>query len=104
MQACAEGFILFQGYFFCRPLLLENRKVPANRFAHFQILELLRHDPLNLHRLSELVKQDTLSLTDSCAWSIRRCAQFGKSTVDQGGAGGIGRRCNTPHRDTGHHQ
>jgi EAL and modified HD-GYP domain-containing signal transduction protein len=78
MQACAEGFILFQGYFFCRPLLLENRKVPANRFAHFQILELLRHDPLNLHRLSELVKQDTsltyrfLRLVNSPVCAIRQ--------------------------------
>jgi len=61
-QACTEGFTLFQGYYFCRPLLLENRKVPANRFAHFQILECLQHDPLNLHQLSQLVKQDA-SLT-----------------------------------------
>jgi c-di-GMP-related signal transduction protein len=61
-QACEEGFTLFQGYYFCRPLMLENRKVPANRLAHFQILELLLHHPLNLFKLSELVKQD-FSLT-----------------------------------------
>ena len=30
-QACDEGFALFQGYYFCRPVLLKNGKVPANR-------------------------------------------------------------------------
>jgi len=57
-QACAEGFTLFQGYYFCRPLLLENRKVPPNRLVYFQILELLLDDPLNLY----LLKRD-VSLT-----------------------------------------
>jgi len=61
-QACAEGFTLFQGYYFCRPLLLKYRKIPANRLSHIQILELLQHHPLDLHRLSELVKRD-MSLT-----------------------------------------
>jgi len=78
MEACAEGFTLFQGYYFCRPLLLENRKVPANRLAHFQILGLLRHDPLNLRQLGELVKRDTsltyrfLRLVNSPAFAIRQ--------------------------------
>ena len=40
-QACKEGFTLFQGYYFCRPVLLENRKVPANRFSQIEILQLL---------------------------------------------------------------
>jgi EAL and modified HD-GYP domain-containing signal transduction protein len=61
-QACAEGFTLFQGYYFCRPLLFKYRKIPANRTSHMQILELLQHDPLDIHQLSELVKRDA-SLT-----------------------------------------
>jgi EAL and modified HD-GYP domain-containing signal transduction protein len=61
-QACAEGFTLFQGYYFCRPVLIENRKVPANRLFHFEILQLLQADPIDLHKLSRLVKRDT-SLT-----------------------------------------
>jgi EAL and modified HD-GYP domain-containing signal transduction protein len=61
-QACAEGFTLFQGYYFCRPLLFKYRKIPANRSAHIQIMELLQHDPLDLDQLSQLVKQDA-SLT-----------------------------------------
>jgi EAL and modified HD-GYP domain-containing signal transduction protein len=61
-QACDEGFTLFQGYYFCRPLLLQGRRVPANRQYHIQILQALRSDSLDLHKLSLLVKRDA-SLT-----------------------------------------
>jgi len=58
IRACAEGFTLFQGYYFCRPTLMKKRKIPANQFAHLRMLEALQQDPLDLTRLSELVKQD----------------------------------------------
>jgi EAL and modified HD-GYP domain-containing signal transduction protein len=61
-QARAEGFTLFQGDYFCRPVLLKNRKVPANRLSHIEILRLLRKDPIDLGKLSLLVKRDA-SLT-----------------------------------------
>jgi EAL and modified HD-GYP domain-containing signal transduction protein len=61
-QACEEGFTLFQGYYFCRPALLENRKIPANRLSHIEILQLLRGDALDLRKLSALLKRDA-SLT-----------------------------------------
>ena len=35
-QACAEGFTLFQGYYFCRPSLFKYRKISANRSTHFR--------------------------------------------------------------------
>ena len=57
-QACDEGFTLFQGYFFCKPMLLENRKVPSNRLSHIEILEQLRDNPIEWKKLSRLVKQD----------------------------------------------
>jgi c-di-GMP phosphodiesterase len=61
-QAREEGFTLFQGYYFCRPVLLKNQKVPANRLSHIEILRLLHEDPIEIPRLSQLVKRDT-SLT-----------------------------------------
>jgi EAL and modified HD-GYP domain-containing signal transduction protein len=57
-RACQEGFTLFQGYYFCRPVLLENRKVPANRFSHIEILQLLRSEKFELSKLTSLVKRD----------------------------------------------
>jgi EAL and modified HD-GYP domain-containing signal transduction protein len=58
-QACKEGFTLFQGYYFCRPQLMQCRKIPANQISHIHMLKLLQQDPLDLHQLSQLVKRDT---------------------------------------------
>ncbi len=75
-RACAEGFTLFQGYYFYRPQLVENRKIPANKFSHIKILRLLQQDPLDLRQLSELMKQDTslvfrfLRMVNSATYSL----------------------------------
>jgi len=61
-QACQEGFELFQGYYFCRPEALESHRIPGNRVVHLEILEDLQNDPVDLQRLSQLVKCDA-SLT-----------------------------------------
>jgi len=61
-QACQEGFTLFQGYFFCRPVLLGNRKIPSNRLSHIEILQALREQALDLKKLTQLLKRDA-SLT-----------------------------------------
>ena len=61
-QACQEGFTLFQGYYFCRPMLMENRKIPANRLTQIEILQMLRDDSIELRKLTRLVKRDA-SLT-----------------------------------------
>jgi c-di-GMP phosphodiesterase len=61
-QASAAGFTLFQGDYFFRPALLKNRKVPANRLFHFEILQNLYRDPVDLKKLGQLVMRDA-SLT-----------------------------------------
>ena len=61
-RTCAEGFNFFQGYYFCRPVLMQNGKVPANRLSHIEILQLLRGDSIDLRKLTRLVKRDA-SLT-----------------------------------------
>ena len=61
-QASAEGFTLIQGYYFCRPQLIRNRKVPANRLSHIEILRLLRAESIDMRELAHLVKRDA-SLT-----------------------------------------
>ena len=53
-----EGFALVQGYYFCRPVVLGSRQVPANRLSQLEILRLLKDDSLNLHKLTQLVKRD----------------------------------------------
>jgi len=61
-QLCREGYELFQGYYFCSPEPLDNRKIPGNRLVHLEILEDLQQDPADLKRLSQLVMCDA-SLT-----------------------------------------
>jgi EAL and modified HD-GYP domain-containing signal transduction protein len=61
-RARQEGFELFQGYYFCRPELVRNPKMPANRLVHLEILEAVQQDPIDLDRLSRLVMCDA-SLT-----------------------------------------
>ena len=57
-EVFAEGFKLFQGYYFCRPEMLKNQHIPANRMVHLEILELVQKDPVDLKRLSQLVSCD----------------------------------------------
>ncbi len=61
-RACADGFTLFQGRYFCHPVLLKKRKLPANRQLHFEIVRLLHHDPIDIPKVSQLVGRDA-SLT-----------------------------------------
>ena len=77
-QACDEGFTLFQGFYFCRPVLLENHKVPVNRLSHIEILQLLRGDSIDLRKLTRLLKRDAsltyrlLRLVNSPVCAIRQ--------------------------------
>jgi len=61
-QACDEGFTFFQGYYFCRPALMENRKIPANQLSHIEILQILHSDVIDVRKLTVLLKRDA-SLT-----------------------------------------
>jgi EAL and modified HD-GYP domain-containing signal transduction protein len=61
-RACSLGFTLFQGDYFCHPVLLKKRKVPANGRSHFEMVRELYHDPINVRKVSELVRRDA-SLT-----------------------------------------
>lgn len=61
-HAREEGFTLLQGYYFCRPMLMENHKIPANRLSHVAILRLMESESMDLHELTRQVERDT-SLT-----------------------------------------
>jgi EAL and modified HD-GYP domain-containing signal transduction protein len=57
-QARAEGFDLFEGYYFSRPQSQKDHRIPGNKLVHLEILELIQNDPYDLHRLSQLVSCD----------------------------------------------
>jgi len=57
-KACSMGFTLFQGDYFCHPVLLKKRKVPANGRSHFEIVRELYHDPIDIRKVGHLVRRD----------------------------------------------
>jgi len=61
-EARQEGFTLFQGYYFCRPVLLKSRKIPTNKLSQIKILQLLRSEEIDLDKLIQLMKREA-SLT-----------------------------------------
>jgi c-di-GMP phosphodiesterase len=52
------GFDLFQGYFFCRPEVLEGRTLGANRLAMLQLVAALQDERTELPRLETLILRD----------------------------------------------
>ncbi|HEX4285832.1 MAG TPA: HDOD domain-containing protein, partial [Terracidiphilus sp.] len=69
---------LFQGYYFCRPQMMEMRTIPSNTLHHFEMLQLLMKSPLNLDKICPLVEGDislayrVLRLVNSAAYYIPR--------------------------------
>jgi c-di-GMP-related signal transduction protein len=57
-QALREGFHLFQGYYFCRPQIIEHQTVPPNRLIHLQIMQAVLQNPLPIKLVSSLVKRE----------------------------------------------
>jgi EAL and modified HD-GYP domain-containing signal transduction protein len=53
-----EGFTLFQGFYFCRPQLMENRELPPNRVIHVQLMQAVLLHPMDVNKISELVKRE----------------------------------------------
>ena len=86
-RACAMGFTLFQGDYLCQPVLLKKRKVPASRLAHFDIVRELYHDPIDIHKVSELVRRDAsltyrlLRLVNSPIYGIYREVRSVESAI-----------------------
>jgi c-di-GMP-related signal transduction protein len=70
------GFSFFQGYFFCKPSMLETREIPSNKVVHLQLLNavvapefsgdlleaLLQQEPSLLYRLLRYLNSPLLGL------------------------------------------
>jgi EAL and modified HD-GYP domain-containing signal transduction protein len=77
-QAREEGFALFEGYYFCQPVPIRNRRPPVNQILRIDILKALQQHPLDVHKVSQLVKRDgpitykLLRLVNSPLWAVRQ--------------------------------
>ena len=61
-QTRAAGYTLFQGYYFCKPVIHARAVIPAHQMVYIRLLAALANPELGMLELEALVKQD-VSLT-----------------------------------------
>jgi EAL and modified HD-GYP domain-containing signal transduction protein len=52
------GYDYFQGYFFCRPQIVERRSVPANKRVYLELLQAANARVFDLRRITTIFRQD----------------------------------------------
>lgn len=61
-EAAAMGYSLFQGYFFCRPMLMKSKEIASLNIHLIEILKELQKREPNFTKISETIEKD-LGLT-----------------------------------------
>lgn len=57
-EARRLGYSYFQGYFFCKPSMIETRDIPGNKLIHLQLLNAVAPPELNYAVIEELLKRE----------------------------------------------
>jgi c-di-GMP-related signal transduction protein len=57
-QARNLGYTYFQGFFFCKPTMIEGREIPGNKLIYLQLLEAISSPDLCYHKVEDLLKQE----------------------------------------------
>lgn len=52
------GYSYFQGYFFCKPSMLETRDIPGNKLIQLQLISAVAATELNYDAIESLLKQE----------------------------------------------
>ncbi|MDX1572495.1 MAG: HDOD domain-containing protein [Methylophaga sp.] len=75
---CKElGFELFQGFYFCRPTIIEDKPFPENHIKLFKIIERLQDPNVEFNEIEQLIVQEValsyklLRLLNSAAMGLR---------------------------------
>jgi EAL and modified HD-GYP domain-containing signal transduction protein len=72
------GYTLFQGYYFCRPVIQTGTTLPANHATYLRLLSALNRPDLTVLELEALIKEDAalslkvLRCVNSAALPLRR--------------------------------
>jgi EAL and modified HD-GYP domain-containing signal transduction protein len=73
-----HGYRYFQGYFFCRPIILETHDIPAVQLNQLRLLRAISDPSLNLKQLDEIIRLDVslsyrlLRYLNSAAFGLHR--------------------------------
>ena len=57
-ETLSMGFELFQGYFFCKPTIIEGQDIPVSKIQYIQILQSLQREDYDFAEISTLLSQD----------------------------------------------
>ncbi|MDH5393094.1 MAG: HDOD domain-containing protein [Gammaproteobacteria bacterium] len=86
-QFQALGFDYYQGYFFCKPILVEHKNLPANKAVVLNLLNQLHHPDTEVNQLEAILTQDVslsfklLRYINSAAFSLRREIESVKEAI-----------------------
>jgi c-di-GMP-related signal transduction protein len=78
--ALKDGFDLFQGYFFSRPIVLSTKDIPAYFQTHYQISEELSKEEPNINQIAAKIEQD-VSLSYKLLRLINTAAFFTRNKI-----------------------
>jgi len=78
--AKSSGYVLFQGYFFEQPQIIQATDIPANTLQYIHIISLLKEEEPNIQLLAENIERD-ISLTYKLLQMINYSSQRSKSKV-----------------------
>jgi len=57
-EAYSLGYTYFQGYFFCKPSMLETRDIPGNKLMQLQLISAVAAQELDYNAIESLLKQE----------------------------------------------
>ena len=57
-QARDFGYTFFQGFFFCKPTMIEGKDIPGSKLTYLQLLEAVSEPELSYNRVEELLKRE----------------------------------------------
>lgn len=58
LEAKDLGYTYFQGYFFCRPLMIASQRLPESKIASLRLLQELHRPDVEIPQLEEIIKTD----------------------------------------------
>jgi len=57
-EARSMGYTYFQGYFFCKPTMVEGRNIPSNKLNYVRLLEAVNTSDFKFEKIEEILKQE----------------------------------------------
>ncbi len=58
-QAMAFGYVLFQGYFFCKPAILRQKKLTSNALSRMRLLKEINRQNVDFASMTNVISSDT---------------------------------------------